>query len=103
MADEQAKRMYTREELEAAVHDAKKAENRMATCESSILHQAEGLELLRTEMTSGFTSIRKSITARNSNGWRRSVVGGSGLMGAGGILYWLVELVRGVQHGHPPG
>ncbi len=101
MANEPTQRMYTAEELESAVHKATKAENRIATCEANIEHQTEEIAQLRTEMTDGFKSIRAAMVGRNNGLWKRptTYAASGGLMGAGGILYWLIEFVRGIEHG----
>ena len=106
MADEQAKRLYTREELESAIHDAKKAENRMATCEANIEHLVEALLNVKSEMNNGFKVIRAEIASRigvpvGFNGWKRTagIAGGISLP-LGGLLFWLYEFLSGVQHLH---
>lgn len=53
----------------------------------------------------GFGARIGALEARhpNGNGWRRSAGFAGGGLGAGGFIYWLIELLRGVQHIHPPG
>ncbi len=91
--------MYTVDELEAAVKKATSAENRMTACETNVKHIQEDLVLVREEMTSGFTSVRQVIArnGRNGGAWRRPtiVVAGSSLVGAGGLIYYIVDILKG--------
>lgn len=99
MPDERAERMYTTEELEIALRKATKAESRMTACESDVGHVKEELKGLRTDLNTGLSGIRAIIQGRSNHfPWKRPtvVVAGSGLIGVGWLINWLVEFLRGI-------